>query len=88
MEGKKANIHQVIRKVILHVRKQERNVSTTELDESWRLIEKQIHATKKEKLHNRLLYAATYSSVASQSCYVCFGWVNSSSLITMQMTAH
>lgn len=51
MEGKKANIHQVIRKVILHVRKQERNVSTTELDESWRLIEKQIHATKKKKLH-------------------------------------
>ena len=51
MEGKKANIHQVIRKVILHVRKQERNVSTTELDESWRLIEKQIHATKKKKLN-------------------------------------
>ena len=73
MEGKKANIHQVIRKVILHVRKQERNVSTTELDESWRLIEKQIHATKKKKLHQRLLYAATYSSVAA--ILLCMFWL-------------
>lgn len=73
MEGKKANIHQVIRKVILHVRKQERNVSTTELDESWRLIEKQIHATKKKKLHQRLLYAATYSSAAA--ILLCMFWL-------------
>ena len=73
MEGKKANIDQVILKVILHVRKQERNVSTTELDESWRLIEKQIHATKKKKLHQRLLYAATYSSVAA--ILLCMFWL-------------
>ena len=73
MEGKKANIHQVIRKVILHVRKQERNVSTTELDESWRLIEKQIHATKKKKLHQRLFMRQLIHQLP-QSCYVCFGW--------------
>lgn len=87
MEGKKANIHQVIRKVILHVRKQERNVSTTELDESWRLIEKQIHATKRKSCINDYFMRQLIHQLP-QSCYVCFGWVNSSSLITMQMTAH
>ena len=69
MEGKKANIHQVIRKVILHVRKQERNVSTTELDESWRLIEKQIHATKKKK-------STHFSFIILQKKISSANWVN------------
>lgn len=87
MEGKKANIHQVIRKVILHVRKQERNVSTTELDESWRLIENKSMQPKRKSCINDYFMRQLIHQLP-QSCYVCFGWVNSSSLITMQMTAH
>lgn len=73
MEDKKSNIHRVIRKLILHVRNQERKVSMTELDESWKLIEKQVHAAKKKTFHQRLLDATIYSSAAA--ILLCMFWM-------------
>lgn len=73
MEGKKANIHQVIRKVILHVRKQERNVSTTELVNHGDLSKNKSMQPKRKSCSTITLWQATYSSVAA--ILLCMFWL-------------
>ena len=87
MEGKKANIHQVIRKVILHVgNRREMSQRPNWMNHGDLSKNKSMQPKRKSCINDYFMRQLIHQ--LPQSCYVCFGWVNSSSLITMQMTAH
>lgn len=73
MGNKKPNIQRVIRRLMSHIRQQEKHISPMDIDNQWRAIEQRILAERRKKTRYRIFYTSATSAAAV--ILICMFWL-------------
>lgn len=65
MENETLNIQRIVRRLIVHVRRQEKEVTSSEMDELWNRIEQRVTVEKQKRNRYRIFYIFAASSAAA-----------------------